>query len=96
LPGVQVANIQKEINLIREGKATDPIGRPLTPEAAEARIKELQGAQAQSQQKLMETQAESAQYQKRPTIQALGELRLHDKHLMHFRLILWVLWLACL
>jgi hypothetical protein len=75
LPGVQVANIQKEINLIREGKATDPIGRPLTPEAAEARIKELQGAQAQSQQKLMETQAESAQYQKRPTIQALGDVK---------------------
>jgi hypothetical protein len=75
LPGVQVANIQKEINLIREGKATDPIGRPLTPEAAEARLKELQGAQAQSQQRLMETQAESAQYQKRPTIQALGDVK---------------------
>ena len=75
LPGVQVANIQKEINLIKEGKATDPLGRPLSAEAAQARIKELQGAQAQSQQKLMETQAESAQYQKRPTIQALGDVK---------------------
>ena len=75
LPGVQVANIQNEINLIREGKATDPLGRPLTPEAAEARLKELQGAQAQSQQKLMETQAESAQYRKRPTIEALSDVK---------------------
>jgi len=75
LPGVQVANIQNEINLIREGKATDPLGRPLTPEAAEARLKELQGAQAQSQQKLMETQAEAAQYRKRPTIEALSDVK---------------------
>jgi hypothetical protein len=75
LPGVQVANIQNEINLIREGKATDPLGRPLTPEAVEARLKELQGAQAQSQQKLMETQAESAQYRKRPTIEALSDVK---------------------
>jgi len=75
LPGVQVANIQNEINLIREGKATDPLGRPLTPEAAEARLKELQGAQAQSQQKLMETQAEAAQYQKRPIVQALSDVK---------------------
>ena len=75
LPGIQVTNIQKEINLIQEGKATDPLGRPLTPEAAEARLKELRGAQAQSQQKLMETQAEAAQYQKRPTIQALTDVK---------------------
>jgi hypothetical protein len=75
VPGVQVANIQKEINLIQEGKATDPIGRPLSAEAAEARLKELQGAQAQAQQKLMGTQAEAAQYQKRPTIQALGDVK---------------------
>jgi len=75
LPGVQVTNIQNEINLIREGKATDPLGRPLTPEAAEARLKELQGAQAQSQQKLMETQAEAAQYQKRPIVQALSDVK---------------------
>jgi len=75
LPGIQVANIQNEINLIREGKATDPLGRPLTPEAAEARLKELQGAQAQSQQKLMETQAEAAQYRKRPTIEALSDVK---------------------
>jgi hypothetical protein len=75
LPGVQVANIQNEINLIREGKATDPLGRPLTPEAAEARLKELQGAQAQSQQKLKETQAEAAQYQKRPIVQALSDVK---------------------
>jgi hypothetical protein len=75
LPGVQVSNIQNEINLIREGKATDPLGRPLTPEAAAARIKELQGAQAQSQQKLMETQAEGAQIRKRPTVEALGDVK---------------------
>jgi len=75
LPGVQVTNIQNEINLIKEGKATDPLGRPLTPEAAEARIKELQGAQAQSQQKLMETQTEAAQYRKRPTVEALADVK---------------------
>ena len=75
IPGVQVANIQKEINLIQEGKATDPLGRPLSAEAAQARLKELQGAQAQAQQKLMGTQAEAAQYQKRPTIQALGDVK---------------------
>lgn len=75
LPGMQISNIQNEINLIREGKAKDPLGRPLTPEAAEARIKELQAAQAQSQQKLMEAQAEAAQIRKRPTVEALTDVK---------------------
>jgi hypothetical protein len=74
LPGVQVANIQKEINTINDGTAKDALGRPLTAEAAKARLEELKKFQAQAQKSQMEYQAEAASYKKRPTVEALGNV----------------------
>jgi hypothetical protein len=74
LPGLRVANFQKEINAINEGTAKDALGRPLTPEAAKARLEELKKFQAESQKSQMESQAEAASYKKRPTVEALGNV----------------------
>lgn len=74
LPGLRVANFQKEISAIKEGTAKDALGRPLTEEAAKARLEELQQFQAQSQKSVMESQAEAASYKKRPTVEALGNV----------------------
>jgi hypothetical protein len=74
LPGLRVANFQKEINAINDGTAKDALGRPLTPEAAKARLEELKKFQAESQKSQMESQAEAASYKKRPTVEALGNV----------------------
>jgi len=74
LPGLRVANFQKEINAINEGTAKDVLGRPLTPEAAKVRLEELKKFQAESQKSQMESQAEAASYKKRPTVEALGNV----------------------
>jgi len=80
IPGIDVANRQKEIDRIRSGDAgrTDPITGefiPLSPEEAEAAISLLQQDQAKSQRQIMETQAKAGEIRQRPAVEAIGKAK---------------------
>jgi len=80
IPGIDVANRQKEIDRIRSGDAgrTDPITGefiPLSPEEAEAAISLLQQDQAKSQRQIMETQARAGEIRQRPAVEAIGKAK---------------------
>jgi hypothetical protein len=80
LPGLDVVSTQKEINKIRQGQGgvRDPISGeiiPFSPEEAEAAIKRLQERQAVAQKKVMESQAEAGKYRKRPSVEAIGNVK---------------------
>jgi hypothetical protein len=74
LPGLEVANIQKEINKIKDGTVKDALGRPLTPEAAKARLEELQSFQTEALKSQAKAQTEAASYKQRPTVSALDNV----------------------
>jgi len=74
LPGLRVANFQKEINTLKEGTAKDALGRPLTPEATKARLEELQKFQSEDLKAQAASQTEAASYKQRPTVSALDNV----------------------
>ena len=74
LPGLRIANFQKEINTLKEGTAKDALGRPLTPEAAKARLEELQKFQSEDLKAQAASQTEAASYKQRPTVSALDNV----------------------